>query len=55
LLLAAFYDPVWTAGITNSYDYALGLGAFVLLFVWKAPPWLVVVLCGAAGQWLSHW
>ncbi len=55
LLLAAFYDPVWTAGITNSYDYALGLGAFVLLFVWKAPPWLVVVLCGAAGQWLSYW
>lgn len=55
LLLAAFYDPVWTAGITNSYDYALGLGAFVLLFVWKAPPWLVVVLCGLAGQWLSHW
>lgn len=55
LLLAAFYDPVWTAGITNSYDYALGLGAFVLLFVWKAPPWLVVVLCGVAGQWLSHW
>lgn len=55
LLLAAFYDPVWTAGITNSYDYALALGAFVLLFVWKAPPWLVVVLCGLAGQWLSHW
>jgi len=50
LLLAAFYDPVWTAGITNSYDYALGLGAFVLLFVWKAPPWLVVILCGLAGQ-----
>lgn len=55
LLLAAFYDPVWTAGITNSYDYALGLGAFVLLFVWKAPPWLVVALCGVAGQWLFHW
>jgi chromate transporter len=50
LLLAAFYDPVWTAGITNSYDYVLGLCAFVLLFVWKAPPWLVVILCGLAGQ-----
>jgi chromate transporter len=50
LLLAAFYDPVWTAGITNHYDYALGLAAFVLLFVWKTPPWLVVVLCGVAGQ-----
>ncbi|QUS37834.1 chromate efflux transporter [Tardiphaga alba] len=50
LLLAAFYDPVWTAGITNSFDYVLGLAAFVLLFVWKAPPWLVVALCGVAGQ-----
>jgi chromate transporter len=50
LLLAAFYDPVWTAGITNSYDYVLGLCAFVLLFLWKAPPWLVVILCGLAGQ-----
>jgi chromate transporter len=50
LLLAAFYDPVWTAGITNSYDYVLGLCAFVLLFAGKAPPWLVVVLCGLAGQ-----
>jgi chromate transporter len=50
LLLAAFYDPVWTAGITNHCDYALGLAAFVLLFVWKTPPWLVVVLCGVAGQ-----
>lgn len=52
LLLAAFYDPVWTAGITNRFDYALCLGAFVLLFGWKTPPWLVVVLCGVAGQLL---
>jgi len=51
LLLAAFYDPVWSAGITNSYDYALALIAFVLLLMWKTPPWLVVVLCAAAGQW----
>jgi chromate transporter len=50
LLLAAFYDPVWIAGITNRFDFALGSAAFVLLFVWKASPWLVVVLCGLAGQ-----
>lgn len=50
LLLAAFYDPVWTAGITDRFDYVLALSAFLLLFVWKAPPWLVVALCGAAGQ-----
>jgi chromate transporter len=50
LLLAAFYDPVWTAGITDRFDYVLGLAAFVMLYVWKAPPWLVVALCGLAGQ-----
>ena len=50
LLLAAFYDPVWAAGITNRADFALGIGAFVSLLCWKMPPWLVVLLCGAVGQ-----
>jgi len=50
LLAAAFYNPVWTAGILNATDYALALAAFVLLFLWKAPPWLVVVLAALAGQ-----
>lgn len=53
LLLAAFYDPVWMAGITNRGDYALGLAAFVLLFVWKTPPWLVVVSCACITRFLS--
>ena len=49
LLLAALYTPVWTSGIRNPLDYALGIAAFLLLFLWKAPPWLVVVLCAAVG------
>jgi chromate transporter len=49
ILLAALYDPVWTAGITNAGDFALGLGAFLLLFMWKTPPWLVVILCAIGG------
>ncbi|MEH3146379.1 MAG: chromate efflux transporter [Methylobacterium frigidaeris] len=49
LLLAAFYDPVWTAGITGPAGYALALAAFLLLFLWRAPPWLVVALSAAAG------
>jgi chromate transporter len=49
LLLAAFYDPVWTAGITSRGDYALAAGAFLLLFMWKTPPWLVVVLSAIGG------
>ncbi len=50
LLAAAFYNPVWTAGILNATDYAIALAVFVLLFLWKAPTWLVVVLAAAAGQ-----
>jgi chromate transporter len=53
LLLAAFYDPVWTAGIVAKGDYALAAAAFVLLFMWNTPPWLVVLLCAAGGQALA--
>ena len=53
LLLAAFYDPVWTAGIVIKSDYALAAVAFLLLFMWKTPPWLVVLLCAAGGEALS--
>jgi chromate transporter len=50
LLIAAFYSPVWTSGITSKADFGLGVTAFLLLFRWRTPPWLVVVLCAACGQ-----
>jgi chromate transporter len=49
ILLAALYDPVWTAGISSGADFALGAAAFLLLYLWKAPPWIVVVLCALGG------
>lgn len=49
LLLAALYNPVWTAGITGPYDFALAVAGFLLLFMWQTPPWLVVVLSAVAG------
>ena len=49
LLLAALYDPVWTAGIAGAGDFALAIAAFLLLFMWQTPPWLVVVLCAIGG------
>jgi len=49
LLLAALYHPVWTAGILNGADFALACGAFLLLFMWQTPPWLVVVLSAIGG------
>jgi len=52
LLLAALYRPVWTAGITDAADFALAMAAFLLLFMWQAPPWLVVVLSAIVGALL---
>jgi chromate transporter len=49
LLLAALYRPVWTSGISGTADFALAVTAFLLLFMWQTPPWLVVVLCAVAG------
>jgi len=48
LLLAALYDPVWTAGIRTAQDFAIGMAAFLALYMWNVTPWLVVILCAAA-------
>jgi chromate transporter len=53
LLLAALYQPVWTVGITNAADFALAVAAFLLLFMWQTPPWLVVMLSAAVGALMS--
>jgi chromate transporter len=49
LLMAALYDPIWTVGITSAADFALAIAAFLLLFMWQTPPWLVVLLSALAG------
>jgi len=53
LLLAALYNPVWTTGITNAGDFALAAAAFLLLFMWQTPPWIVVILCAFGGAGLA--
>jgi chromate transporter len=49
LLLAALYYPVWTSGIASGADFALAAAGFLLLFMWKLPPWLVVLLSALGG------
>lgn len=51
LLLAAFYQPVWSSTIYTAQDFGLALVALVALMSWKFPPWLVVVGSGLMG-WL---
>jgi chromate transporter len=54
LLLAALYDPVWTSGVITAADFALASVAFLLLFMWNTPPWMVVVLCAIGGEVISR-
>ncbi|MCF6369280.1 chromate efflux transporter [Rhizobium halophilum] len=53
ILGAALYSPVWTSAILSPYDFALALAAFMLLVVWKVPPWMVVVFCALGGIGLT--
>ena len=54
VLLAAFYHPVWTSAILSPKDFALAITALLLLNLWKAPPWLVVILCALAAGFGWH-
>jgi chromate transporter len=54
LLLAALYDPVWKSAISTAGDFALAAVALVMLAAWKAPPWLVVIVCALGGAGLAH-
>jgi chromate transporter len=49
ILGAALYNPVWTSAVLTPRDFALVLAGFLLLIVWKVPPWIVVVLLAGAG------
>jgi chromate transporter len=49
ILGAALYSPVWTSAVLTPRDFALALAGFLLLTVWKLPPWIVVVLLAGAG------
>ena len=50
LLIAALYDPLWTTGIRDASSFSIALAAFLALYLWKLPPWLVVLLSAVAGR-----
>ena len=52
ILGAALYSPVWTSAVLTPRDFAVALAGFLLLTVWKLPPWIVVVLLAATGATL---
>jgi chromate transporter len=55
ILLAALYHPVWTTAIRTPRDFCLSLAAFLLLMIWKLPPWVVVFFGVAGGIAMSIW
>jgi chromate transporter len=42
ILAAALYNPVWTGAVLGLRDFVIALAGFLLLTIWKTPPWLVV-------------
>ncbi|MBC6975178.1 chromate transporter [Bacillus sp. Xin] len=53
ILLAAFYNPIWTSSIIGTADFVIASLLFCLLAFWKTPPWTVVVLGALSGYVLS--
>ncbi len=54
ILLAALYDPVWTAAILEPADVALAAVGVALLMAWRWPPWAVVLMAAAGGELLAR-
>lgn len=52
LLLAAFYDPIWTAAVTDAGRLAFALLIFGLLRFAAVSPWILVLLSAGAGFFL---
>ena len=50
ILLAAFYQPVWTSAIHAPSYFAAAILMFMLLVFWRMPPWLVVILGASLGM-----
>jgi chromate transporter len=49
LLAAVLYDPVFTSAIDSALSMGIAAIAFVLIGVWRTPPWAVVIIAGIAG------
>lgn len=54
LLLAAFYQFVWSTVVVSVSDFNLALVCFLLLAFWKAPSWSIVALSAICGVLLQN-
>jgi chromate transporter len=53
LLAAALYNPIWTSAIHTARDFGLALTGFILLTIWKLPPWIIVIFSAGGAVALA--
>ncbi|MBO9129352.1 chromate transporter [Bacillus sp. 165] len=53
ILIAAFYQPIWTSAILLPIDFAFASLLFTMLAYVKLPPWIIVVIGSAGGALLT--
>ena len=49
ILLAALYNPIFVSSINSGADFGLAVALGLILFVWKRPPWNVVLVAALGG------
>ncbi|QJD82905.1 chromate transporter [Cohnella herbarum] len=54
ILVAAFYNPIWTSSILAPADFALAAILFGMLAYWKTPSWVVVITGALGGVAISY-
>ncbi|WP_058308306.1 chromate efflux transporter [Gracilibacillus massiliensis] len=54
LLIAAFYQPIWTSTIIETKDFILAAILFSLLAFWKLPSWVIVIIGLIGGILLPY-
>ncbi|MFJ8237452.1 chromate transporter [Ureibacillus sp. NPDC094379] len=55
ILIAAFYDPIWTSSIIKPIDFAFAAILFSMLSYWKVAPWIVVATGVLGGVLLGSY
>jgi chromate transporter len=53
ILIAAFYQPIWTSSIVAPIDFAFAAILFSMLVYWKLPPWVIVVTGAIGGSLMT--
>lgn len=53
ILIAAFYQPIWTSSVLSTIDFAFAAVLFSMLVYGKLPPWVIVVTGAVGGALLA--